>query len=56
MTNPEIIDEIYAVSSFLVGNGDVCEIAARRLRGLAAKIEDHDSNASGDDASIAEEM
>jgi hypothetical protein len=40
MTNDEIIDEIYAVSSFLVGNGDVCEIAARRLRGLAAKIED----------------
>lgn len=35
----EIIDEILAVSSFAVGNGDVCEVIARRLRRLAEKID-----------------
>jgi hypothetical protein len=39
MQRDEIIDEIYQLSSFAVGNGDVCEIIARRLRKLAEKVE-----------------
>lgn len=40
MSRDEIIDEIYGLSSFAIGNGDVCEIIARRLRRLAEKIEE----------------
>lgn len=39
MQHDEIIDEILAISGFAVGNGDVCEIIARRLRRLAEKVE-----------------
>jgi hypothetical protein len=39
VTREEIIDEILALSAFAVGNGDVCEIIAGRLRRLAEKIE-----------------
>lgn len=35
----EWIQDLYALSAFLVGNGDVCEIAANRLRVLARRIE-----------------
>ena len=34
----EWVDELYKISGFLGGNGDVCEIAARRLRTLASNI------------------
>jgi hypothetical protein len=44
MQRDEIIDEIYALSSFAVGHGDVCEIIARRLRGLARKIEEDETS------------
>lgn len=40
MQRNEIIEEILDLSAFAVGNGDVCEIIARRLRRLAEKIEE----------------
>lgn len=39
MLRDELIGEILAISAFAVGNGDVCEIIARRLRRLAEKVE-----------------
>ena len=33
-----VIDEIYAISAFAGGNGDVCEVIARRLRKLADNL------------------
>lgn len=44
----EIVDEILQLSSFAVGNGDVCEIIARRLRRLAEKIEGVDVPPTGE--------
>lgn len=39
MTNEQIVDRISQISSFLVGYGDVAELAARKLRELCAEIE-----------------
>ncbi len=37
---PKIIATLHELSAFAVGNGDVCEIIARRLRKLAQEISD----------------
>jgi hypothetical protein len=34
-----LLDKIYSISAFLVGEGDVAEIAARRLRALVKEGE-----------------